>query len=78
MSIFGLFSAGNDYDIISEQILEYYRFHKKIESIFLIKNTNEEKEEEKEEIYFINYLFCLNFFLLKNIFRLLILYCSNL
>jgi hypothetical protein len=52
MSLFGLFSVGNDYDIISEQIFEYYRFHKKIESIFLNKNTNE--EETKEEIYFIN------------------------
>ena len=52
MSIFGLFSAGNDYDIISEQILEYYRFHKKIESIFLNKNTNE--KDAKEELYFIN------------------------
>ena len=52
MSLFGLFSVGNDYDIISEQIFEYYRFHKKIESIFLNKNTNE--KDAKEELYFIN------------------------
>ena len=54
MSLFGLnfFINKDDYENLLEEILEYYNFHNKIESIFLDKNIHESKIKEK--LFFIN------------------------